>query len=105
MCVSQGDTTMNLHLHVRKEYFDQIKIGTKDREYRKATNYWTKRLGSGNIKKIIVYNGYPSKTDTDKILTFPWNGYILTQIQHKEFGNNLVFVYAIKLQERFEDDN
>lgn len=88
----------NLILHLRKEYFDQIKSGEKTREYRKATQYWTDRLGSGNIKQIIIYEGYPSKTDTDKILIFPWSGYILTSVLHKEFGPEPIFAYAIKLE-------
>lgn len=89
---------MNLIFHVRKKYFDQIKAGIKDREYRLPTGYWTARLGSGNITNIIVYSGYPNKVDIERMLIFPWKGYILTQIQHEEFGKDPVFVYAIKLE-------
>jgi len=49
---------MNLFLHVRKEYFDLIKSGKKTREYRKANDYWLKRLGSGNIERVIICEGY-----------------------------------------------
>jgi len=89
---------MNLFLHVRKEYFDLIKSGKKTREYRKANDYWLKRLGSGNIERVIICEGYPKKGDTDRILEFPWRGYTLTSVLHKEFGPDPIFSFAIKLE-------
>jgi hypothetical protein len=96
---------VNLILHLRKEYFDQVKSGEKTREYREATDYWTKRLGSGTIDKIIVYDRFPKKDDEERILIFPWNGYILTSVLHKEFGPEPIFVYAIKLQGDKDNDH
>jgi hypothetical protein len=90
----------NLILHLRKEYFDQVKSGEKMREYREVSEYWTKRLGLGDIDKIIVYCGYPKKDDEDRILVFPWNGYTLTSVLHKEFGPEPIFAYAIKLRSK-----
>ena len=69
------------------------------KEDRKRVRKWKDLpLESGNIKQIIIYEGYPSKTDTDKILIFPWSGYILTSVLHKEFGPEPIFAYAIKLE-------
>jgi ASC-1-like (ASCH) protein len=39
---------MNLFLHVRKEYFDQIKSGEKKEEYRLIKPYWIKHKEFGD---------------------------------------------------------
>ena len=88
---------MNLTLNLKKEYFEAIKNGTKIEEYRLYNNYWNKRLDGKTFDNIIIKMGYPKNTDLDKILVFPWNGYIIKNIKHKHFGNKTVKVYAIQI--------
>lgn len=90
-----------LHLHVKKKYFDQIKSGEKTQEYRLANSYWTKRLVYDvEPDLVMVYCGYPKKTDSSKVLIFPYAGFItIANFRHPEFGNEPVNVFAIRLQE------
>ncbi len=92
---------MELHLHLKGKYFDEIKAGIKTEEYRLCTEYWEARLGLFRHKRpheIILYRGFPKNTQTDKILRFPWNGVEVREIIHPEFGDKPVFVFAIKLE-------
>lgn len=86
-----------LLLNLRAEYFYQIKSGEKKFEYRLYNSYWKKRLLNKNFEKIIIKLGYPSSTETDKILEFPYKGFVLDEITHPHFGENPVIVFAIKL--------
>ena len=70
---------MKLHLHVKSEYFAQIKAGTK-REF----------------AGIVIYNAY--KPGADNRIEFPWRGWRLTGITHPHFGPDDVTVFAIKLE-------
>lgn len=88
---------MNLILNLKKEYFEQIKVGTKKEEYRLCTSYWQKRIEGKSFDKVIVKLGYPKSTEKEKILIFHWNGYERKKIIHKHFGSSEVEVYAIKL--------
>ena len=88
---------MNLILNLKKEYFEQIEAGIKKEEYRLCTPYWQKRIEGKNFNKVIIKLGYPKKSEIDKILTFPWNGYEKKKIIHKHFGSSEVEVYSIRL--------
>jgi hypothetical protein len=90
---------MNLFLHVRKEYFDQIKSGEKKEEYRLIKPYWIERLNR-NYDGIYIFRGYPKKDSwsPDNFTIFPWNGFERRTITHPEFGKYPVNVFAIKLQ-------
>lgn len=88
---------MNLTLNLKKEYFEEIKAGTKKEEYRLCTPYWKKRIEGKFFDKVIVKLGYPKSTEKEKILIFHWNGYEKKKIKHKHFGTSEVEVYAIKL--------
>jgi len=90
---------MNLQLAVKGEYFDQIKAGTKTRENRLRNDYWKKRLSKGPFDTVTITRGYPKRTDTDKILVFPWRGFDVVTIRHKHFGPEPVEVFAIILGE------
>lgn len=91
-----------LHLHVKTEYFDQIKAGTKTEEYRLHNAYWVKRLvdmpsGAKRVfSGIVIYNAY--KPGTENRIEFPWNGWKLKGITHPHFGEDEVTVFAINLQ-------
>lgn len=88
---------MNLVLNLKKEYFNDIKNGVKKEEYRLCNDYWKKRLENKKFDNVIIKMGYPKNTDLDKILVFPWNGYIIKNIKHKHFGDETVKVYAIQI--------
>ena len=52
-----------LHLTLKKKWFDEILVGTKNTEYREIKPYWTKRLLNKDgtpIKYDLIYfrNGY-----------------------------------------------
>lgn len=92
-----------LKIPVKKEYFEQIKAGTKKEEYRLFKEYWRKRLENKNYDEVWITLGYPSKAEKNKILKFKYIGYIKKIIQHKEFGDFPVEIYSIKLKQRIYD--
>ena len=86
---------MKLHLHVKTEYFDQIKAGTKTTENRLANEYWAKRLISRSYDAVVIYNAY--KPGADNRIEFPWNRWETRTIIHKHFGPYPVDVFVIHL--------
>ena len=86
-----------LVLNLKKEYFQEIKLGIKKEEYRLCTPYWSKRLIGKEFDKIAIKLGYPSKESFDKVIYFDWNGYEVKKLKHKHFGEEEVEVFAIKL--------
>ncbi len=86
-----------LILAVKKQYFEEIKCGTKKYEYRLRNEYWKKRLENKNYDEIVITLGYPKKDDNERRLTFIYSGYDKITITHPHFGDNPVEVYAIKL--------
>jgi len=64
-----------LHLNVKRKWFDMILSGEKTEEYREIKNYWVNRLGIyvgiNKIKmpfdSIIFSNGYAKNRDQFKI--------------------------------------
>lgn len=49
---------MNLHLTLKKNWFDLILLGEKKEEYREIKPYWEKRLMGKKYDRIIFRNGY-----------------------------------------------
>ncbi|WP_435640345.1 ASCH domain-containing protein [Micavibrio aeruginosavorus] len=86
-----------LRLAVKREYFEQIKAGTKTEEYRLNNEYWQKRLAGKVYGRVVITLGYPPKGDTQKTLTFDWAGYVEKTITHPHFGAEPVEVFAINL--------
>lgn len=93
--------TKVLRLAVKKEYFEQIKTGSKTEEYREVKEYWTKRLHK-KYDKVQITLGYPSSEEKQKILNFKYNGWEIKKITHKQFGDKPISVYAIKLNEKLD---
>jgi len=87
-----------LHLHVRKEYWYQVKNGEKNKEYRLIKPYWITRLKK-SYNLIHYHLGY-----TKKVIVFRYVGYIKMVIKHKEFGDKPVNVFAIDLTKNRRDD-
>ena len=90
----------DLVLNVTREYFDQIKAGTKKHEYRLDTPYWRKRLVGKVYDRVIMVLGYPKANDMSRRLFFPYRGYEMKNHTHKHFGANEVTVFAIPLEQK-----
>lgn len=88
---------MNLTLHLKKEYFDQIASGEKVEEYRLVTPYWVRRLVGREYNNVVLLCGYPTRGDTSRQIVVPWRGYTRKTITHKHFGNMPVEVFAISV--------
>ena len=88
---------MNLVLHVKKLYFDEIRSGVKIFEYRRVTPYWQRRLEGRKFDGVVICLGYPRRGDATRRLVFPWSGYEVQTITHPHFGDKPVKCYAIRL--------
>lgn len=86
-----------LHLNLKKEYFDAIKAGDKQEEYRLLTAFWQKRLKNRHYDEIHIKCGYPKAGDVDRTVIRPWRGYKIKKINHPHFGDKPVEVFAIKV--------
>lgn len=90
----------DLTLHVKRIYFESIRIGTKGEEYRLVTPYWTKRLVGRDYDRIVIQLGYPPAGDFEREMSFNYRGYRKTKLTHPHFGSDEVEVYAIDLSKR-----
>lgn len=88
-----------LHLHLKGEFFEAIKAGTKTEEYRLRNEYWRKRLEDRAYDGILLLKGYPALSNPHTKLKRPWRGYEVKKITHPHFGPDPVEVYAIKVNE------
>lgn len=86
---------MKLHLHVKTEYFNQVKAGTKRFEYRAYNEYWRKRLIGRDYEGIVYYNAY--KHGADNRIEMPWRGVGIDTITHPHFGPEPRIVYCIPM--------
>lgn len=86
-----------LTLPLNGVYFDQIKAGTKPEEYRRANDYWRRRLEGRSYSRIVLTRGYPKAGDEERRLTLPWRGYTVKTITHPHFGPAPVEVFAINV--------
>lgn len=93
---------MNLFLHVKGEYFDQIRSGEKTEEYRLVCPYWIAQIANRKcpFDGIHLFRGFPKKDSwsPENFLHFPWKGYEIKVIKHPIFGDAPVEVFAIKLE-------
>lgn len=99
----------DLILSVKGEYFDAIRDGAKDEEYRLANDYWFGRLHRGadprEFDRVIMLRGYPKGGGIEGItrLTRKWRGWQAKRIRHPHFGPHTVKVYAIDVSEAAHD--
>ena len=89
---------MNLILHLKKEYFDQIANGEKVEEFRLVTPYWSKRLEGRQYEQVVLLCGYPSANDESRKIIRAWSGYSRKTITHPHFGSKSVDVFAINVK-------
>lgn len=90
-------TTRVLRLHLKGEYFDAIRAGTKPFEYRLAEK-WEPRLQGHTFDEIHLFRGYPKRGDESRTLRRQWRGYTRETRQHPHFGPDPVQVLAIDVR-------
>ena len=91
-----------LHLHVTREYWEQMRDGKKLWEYRLADK-WFKRIAHGNFDEVWIWLGYPKGSCTEKRLRFYWRGFKREEITHKHFGEKSVWVVSIDVSKRIPE--
>lgn len=88
-----------LNLHVEGQFFDEIKAGEKQLEYRRDDAYWQNRLVGKTFDCVCIAWGYPAKDDLERRLYFKWKGYGRIRIVHPFFDNIPTNVFSIDLTE------
>lgn len=91
----------DLFLRVKREYFEQMRDGSRTHEFLLCTPYWRKRLTgtrgfARRFDRVIVTLGHP-RGDDSRILIRPWRGYEIQTITHEHFGPDPVEVFAIRV--------
>lgn len=90
----------DLVLNLKAEYFDQIRDGTKQYEFRLQNDYWMKRLLIDGVhmrtfSNVIIRKGYPKAGTLGREIIRPWLGATIQTITHPHFGKEPVAVFAI----------
>lgn len=93
---TQGLNVADLHLNLKREYFDAIKAGTKIFEFRLASK-WLKRIDGKQFDRIFIKLGYPQASDSARIIERPWRGFERQTVTHPLFGDAPVDVLAIRV--------
>jgi hypothetical protein len=91
---------VQLVLHLKKQYFEQIKRGQKTMEFRLKTPYWHKRLVGRKYDTIRLLCGYPKADDKENQIICRFKGYRPMIISHPHFGKKPVHVYGIPVDDR-----
>lgn len=94
---SGAKSVADLVLPLRAEFFNAIKAGAKQEEFRQRTHYWRTRIEGKTFERVVLTLGYPARDDHERRLVLPWRGFRLTTIQHALFGPAPVEVYAIRV--------
>lgn len=87
----------NLQLAVNGEYFDQMKSGEKNEEYRLVNPYWGRRIFGKDYDRLIITRGYPKRDDASRRIDILYDGYEIKVMTHPHFGPDPVKVFAIKV--------
>lgn len=88
----------DLTLPLKREYFEQIKDGTKTEEYRRLNPFWARRLEGRDFSRVVLTLGYPKRDDHERRIIRPWRGFTIKTITHPHFGPDPVQVYAIDVR-------
>jgi len=89
----------DLILNVKKQWFDLVKSGKKDKEYREIKPYWTSRLVNKTYNRIIYVHAWPHTFTEMNSIIFPYNGYIITTIDPNEIEYDAV-IKTLKMEEQ-----
>lgn len=82
-----------LFMTIKRQYFDEIKAGTKTEEYRLVKPHWVNKLVGKEYTHIIFQNGYSRNAPR---IEAEYLGYEVKNIKHEFFGNEDVSVFALK---------
>jgi len=93
---------MNLFIIIKQIYFDHIYLGSKTKEFRALTKYWTDRLKRHQYDTITFQAGYKKNSPR---LTVKFIGYDIETITHEHFGNVPTEVYAIGIGDFISFEN
>ncbi len=96
---------MTLYLPLKREYFDQIKAGTKEFEYRLYNKYWRSRIENKTFDRIVLMLGYPKRGDKSRRIERPWRGYEVKEVMHREFGESTIKVFAIRVNPEHAEES
>jgi hypothetical protein len=88
-----------LVLHLKREYWEAIRDGSKHEEYRLRTPYWERRLRNKEFSRVVLMLGYPRSGDDSRALHRKWTGCRETTITHPLLGE-AVPVFAIDVSEK-----
>ena len=83
-----------LRLHLKREYWEQVRDGRKTHEFRRVS-VWRRKLVNKGFDEVHLLLGYPKSGDTSSILRRKWRGYEERTITHPHFGPRPVRVLAI----------
>lgn len=88
----------DLILHLKAEYWHDIREGRKPFEFRLNTPFWQKRIVGKTYDRLILCLGYPKRGDMTRRIVMPYQGYEMQRITHNHFfdGNMPVKVFAIR---------
>lgn len=88
----------DLHLRLKTCYFNEIRAGVKQFEFRLRNDYWTKRLTGKKYNRVIFHDAY-KKSSPETMIIEPYRGYACHVITHPHFGPDPVQVFAIRTME------
>ncbi len=83
-----------LVLHLKRQWWEEIRDGGKPEEYRQRTPYWIRRLRGRQFSEVVLLLGYPKAGDQSRTLRRRWQGQTEKNIDHPHFGGP-VEVFAI----------
>ncbi len=100
-----------LRLHLRRKWWEEIRLGIKPFEFRQTTAYWHKKLVGRKYDEIHLLLGYPKAGDESRLLRRKWQGLELNPdgsiakqiIIHDEFGSEPVEVFIIDVSHSLVD--
>ena len=92
-----------LTLHLKEQYFRQIKSGEKIEEYREATHYNRRMLQGKTFDVIEICNRYPKRGDIENRLWFRFSGCKLVLMKWDNDGVGVSGpTFVIPLRERLQ---
>lgn len=92
--------TLQLTLHLKREYFEQIERGEKDFEFLLRTPYWANRLIDKKYKTVRLLCGYPKRGEKSREIIVRYRGWEPKIIKHPHYGKKPVRVFAIPVYDR-----
>lgn len=88
----------DLVLPLKRQWFEDIRLGLKPEDFRLVNDYWTKRLVGKKYDRVICTLGYPKRDDHSRRMVKPWRGFLEKTITHPHFGPLPVRVFAINVE-------